>query len=171
MSLGRLIYSSLLPVFLAHSSDTARVQRPPSPPSDSAANRTVTPALKANGVRSEAKKARPSIRTTPSLKEGANGFIGDNLFQLRSNSEVSLASSKTPRFYESAAQGEFVVMIGDGVFIRYKGGAVPEFQEFFRKHACNDTQTHMLFPRLGNSRSAPNLVRMTFEKLPEIEVL
>jgi hypothetical protein len=32
--------------------------------------------------------------------------------------------------FRSAAQVEFVVIIGMRVFIRYKGGGVPEFQEF-----------------------------------------
>src|SRR5271166_88840 len=77
-SLGRPIYSSLLPVFLAHSSDTAWYQGPTALlASGSPTNRTVTPAPKAGGVRREAKKATPSIRTKLFRKGGANGFIGE----------------------------------------------------------------------------------------------
>src|SRR6201987_206060 len=61
-SLGRLIYSTLLPVFCAHSSAAARVQRPPSPTSESPANRTVAPAPKTVEVIKEATASEQNHR-------------------------------------------------------------------------------------------------------------
>src|ERR1700738_997282 len=76
-SLGRLMYSTLLPVFCAHSSAAALVQRPPSPTSESPANRMVAPAPKTVGVIKEATRSELNHRTAFRLRECFGEFIGE----------------------------------------------------------------------------------------------
>src|SRR5580704_14862069 len=76
-SLGRLMYSTLLPVFWAHSSAAALVQRPPSPTSESPANRIVAP--KTVGVINEATTREPNHRRAFRLRECDWERIGGDL--------------------------------------------------------------------------------------------
>src|ERR1700722_15587729 len=74
-SLGRLMYSTLLPVFWAPSSAAALVQRPPSPTSESPANRMVAP--KTVGVIKEATASELNHRRAFRLREYVWESIGE----------------------------------------------------------------------------------------------
>ena len=69
------MYSTLLPVFWAHSSAAALVQRPPSPTSESPANRIVAP--KTVGVINEATRSEPNHRTAFRLRECIGNSSGE----------------------------------------------------------------------------------------------
>src|SRR5258708_1514472 len=85
-SAGLLMYSTVLLVFLAHSSASALVQRPLSPTrSESPANRTVSPETKWRGVNRKTRKRTPRSRTAFRPKELFRRIIWGNPFMAAIN--------------------------------------------------------------------------------------
>src|SRR5580693_7960461 len=104
------MYSTLLPVFWAHSSAAALVQRPPSPTSESPANRTVAP--KTAGVIKEATTTEPNHRRAFRLRNCIWESIGGDL----SRWEVNLLSINRAKICMSSEPEGFFLKTRDLIF-------------------------------------------------------